>query len=216
MGCDWSFASQNSTIAPVVQACPPHRAACVAAVRHGSYLGRNATPNLSSTVMTQSERVDIAERELLRQRRARLTQLVGSPLRTPKGPPVPPDRRTFLREEAEELYWNELSWEKLTDEEMIGGSELVEYTFPAFLAFVDGLLLRESAPDSDAVATPRPDVVEDILQFLAARCLATGDDEIGPLETEMTSRLIDLVLYRLHGVEVEGVDRLSPTPDDDD
>lgn len=166
--------------------------------------------------MTQSERVQSPERELLRERRARLTQLVGTRLRTPKGPPVPPERRSFLREEAEELYWNELSWEKLTDEEMNGGSELVEYTFPAFLAFVDGLLLREAPPDSSAAATPRPDVVEDILQFLAARCLVTGEDEIGPLEKEMTSRLIDLVLYRLHGVEVEGLDRLSSATTDDE
>jgi len=135
----------------------------------------------------------------------------------PRGEPVPPERRAFLREEAEELYWNELAWEKLTDEEMEGGSALVEYTFPAFLAFVDGLLLRETPRDSPAAATPRPDVVEDILLFLAGRCLAAErQEEVDPLEVEMTSRLMDLVLYRLHGIPVEGLDRLSLSRHDDD
>ena len=122
----------------------------------------------------------------------------------------------YLREEAEELYWNELAWEKLTDEEMIGGSELVEYTFPAFLAFVDGLLLREVPHDAAAVAEPRPAVVEDILQFLAGRVLSEDDEEIGALEREMTSRLVDLVLYRLHGVETAGVNRLLLASSDED
>lgn len=167
--------------------------------------------------MTQAERANSPEQDLLRRRRDRLSELVGAPLRTPKGPPIAPERRSFLREEAEELYWNELAWEKLTDEEMIGGSELVELTFPAFLSFVDGLLLREVPPDSAATASPRPDVVEDVLAFLAELCLDVDrHEEIGPLEAEMTSRLIDLVLYRLHGVEVEKNDPLSHAREDGD
>jgi hypothetical protein len=156
------------------------------------------------------------ESALLRERRERLVRLTGGPLRTPKGPPTSPERAKFLREEAEELYWNELAWEKLTDEEMIGGSELVEYTFPAFLSFVDGLLLREVPADAASTAEPRPGVVEDILQFLAGRVLSNDDDEIGALEREMTSRLVDLVLYRLHGVETAGVNRLLLASSDDD
>lgn len=156
------------------------------------------------------------ETALLRERRERLVRLTGAPLRTPKGPPTTPERAQFLREEAEELYWNELAWEKLTDEEMIGGSELVEYTFPAFLAFIDGLLLREVPHDAAAGAEPRPAVVEEILRFLAGRCLSTDDEEIGALEREMTSRLIDLVLYRLHGVETAGVNRLLLASSDED
>ena len=156
------------------------------------------------------------ETALLRERRERLVRLTGAPLRTPKGPPTTPERAKYLREEAEELYWNELAWEKLTDEEMIGGSELVEYTFPAFLAFIDGLLLREVPHDAAAGAEPRPAVVEDILRFLASRCLSTDDEEIGALEREMTSRLIDLVLYRLHGVETAGVNRLLLASSDED
>lgn len=166
--------------------------------------------------MSDEPRAESPESRLLAERRARLTRLVGHPLRTPKGPPTTPERARFLREEAEELYWNELAWEKLTDEEMIGGSELVEYTFPAFLSFVDGLLLREVPRDSPVGAEPRPDVVEEILVFLVARSIGEDDDEIGPLEREMTSRLIDLVLYRLHGVETAGVNRLLLASSDED
>ena len=166
--------------------------------------------------MAEPQSVDNPETALLRERRARLERLTGAPLRTPKGPPTTPERARFLREEAEELYWNELAWEKLTDEEMIGGSELVEYTFPAFLAFIDGLLLREVPHDAAAGAEPRPAVVEEILHFLAGRCLSTDDEEIGALEREMTSRLIDLVLYRLHGVETAGVNRLLLASSDED
>jgi hypothetical protein len=166
--------------------------------------------------MPEAEREESPEARYLRERRARLVRLVGTQLRTPKGPPTTPERMRFLREEAEELYWNELAWEKLTDEEMIGGSELVEYTFPAFLSFVDGLLLREVSADSVAGAEPRPDVVEEVLLFLAGRCLSTDDEEIGALEREMTSRLVDLVLYRLHGVETAGVNRLLLARSDED
>lgn len=166
--------------------------------------------------MAEVEREESVETRYLRERRERLTRLVGATLRTPKGPPTTPERLRFLREEAEELYWNELAWEKLTDEEMIGGSELVEYTFPAFLAFIDGLLLREVPVDSAAGAEPRPDVVEDVLLFLVGRILSTDDDEIGALEREMTSRLVDLVLYRLHGVETAGVNRLLLARSDED
>ena len=52
-----------------------------------------------------------------------------------------------------------------------GGSELVEFAFPGFLAFVDGLLLKEVNADSPLPATPRPEVVEEILLFLATHYL---------------------------------------------
>jgi len=166
--------------------------------------------------MSEPQPQESRETALLRERRERLVRLTGAALRTPKGPRTTPERAQFLREEAEELYWNELAWEKLTDEEMIGGSELVEYTFPAFLAFIDGLLLREVPHDAAAGAEPRPAVVEEILRFLAGRCLSTDDEEMGALEREMTSRLIDLVLYRLHGVETSGVNRLLLASSDED
>ena len=148
----------------------------------------------------------------LARRRARLEQVLQHPLVPPRSSGVAEDRRAFLLEEAEELYWNELEWEKLTAEEMSqGGSELVELAFPGFLAFVDGLLLKEANKDSPVPASPRPEVVEDVLLFLARRCLEllpeTGAES--RLEREMTERLVDLVLYRLHSLPVDGADRLE-------
>jgi hypothetical protein len=152
-------------------------------------------------------------REALKRRRRRLANLIGRPLL----PPAPSgdlgeESRRFLLEEAQELYWNELSWEQITEEEDLGGgSGLVEFTFPGFLAFTEGLLLREVMPDSLAPARPRPEVVEDILMFLAGRCveLEGKDDDGSRMEAEVTARLMDLVLYRQHGIDVEEVERLE-------
>lgn len=124
---------------------------------------------------------------------------------------MPVERRRFLLEEAEELYWNELAWESLTAEERESGSDLVELTFPGFLTFVDGLLLKEVMPDSPTPPTPRPQVVEDILLFLAGRRLerenATGSEDV--FARQATDRLLDLVLYRLHMIPVQTADRLE-------
>ncbi len=141
----------------------------------------------------------------LARRRARLEQILQGALVPPRPSGIEPERRQFLLEEAEELYWNELEWEKLTAEEMQGGRELVEFAFPGFLAFVDGLLLKEANPDSQVPARPRPEVVEDLLLFLSKRHLELlpESDEQSVLEREMTTRLIDLVLYRLHGIAVD-------------
>ncbi|MBR9991216.1 MAG: hypothetical protein KFH98_15750 [Gemmatimonadetes bacterium] len=155
----------------------------------------------------------------LARRRARLEHLLQHPLVPPRSSGVSEDRRNFLREEAEELYWNELEWEKLTSEEMrSGGSELVELTFPGFLAFINGLLLKEVNSDSLAPASPRPEVVEDVLLFLSRRYLELlSETEAGPrLEREMTERLIDLVLYRLHGLPVDGFDPFALSRNDED
>ena len=106
-----------------------------------------------------------------------------------------------LRREAEDLYWNELSWEQLTDEEAVAGGRLTELAFPAFLAFIDGLLPRETADGP----RPHPDVVEEILLFLAQQYLRFTADLEGGADSQrivwaraMTSRLIDLVLYRVY------------------
>jgi hypothetical protein len=151
----------------------------------------------------------------LARRRARLEKILQTPLVPPRSSGIPEDRRKFLREEAEELYWNELEWEKLTSEEMESGRELVEFTFPGFLAFVDGLLLKEANPDSPVPANPRPEVVEDILLFLSTRYLEIlpETDDQSKLERLMTERLIDLVLYRLHNI---AVDRVQFSADSDD
>ena len=158
-------------------------------------------------------------RQFLARRRTRLSRLLQRDLEPP--PPsggLSEERRLFLLEEAEELYWNELSWEQVTAEEGVGESGLVEFTFPGFLAFIEGLLLKEVMPDSAAPASPRPEVVEDVLAFLAARCieLERVADPDAPVEREVTARLIDLVLYRQHDIAVEEVERAeeeAPAPD---
>ena len=151
-------------------------------------------------------------RDLVALRRSRLSRLIQRPLRPPQpSQGLREDRRRFLLEEAEELYWNELSWEQVTEEEGLGQSGLVEFTFPGLLAFVEGLLLQEVMPDSKAPASPRPEVVEDILAFLGARCVQLEGVEDGDSEMEhaVTLRLIDLVLYRQHEIDVEEVERLE-------
>lgn len=160
--------------------------------------------------------------EFLAARRKRLARLIQRPLMPPTSSgDLSDERRRFLLEEAEELYWNELSWEQVTEEEGLAESGLVELTFPGFLAFVEGLLLREVMPDSLAPASPRPEVVEDILLFLATRCveLDNVDEEDARMEREVTTRLIDLALYRQHDVDVEEFEQLEeeaqlPDPDE--
>jgi len=160
---------------------------------------------------------------LLGGRRERLEHLLGRSLEAPRtGPrsPIPEKIRSFLEEEAEDLYWNELEWEHITDEESLDGGPLTELAFPGFLAFVRGLLLTEVMPDAKAPASPRPEVVEDILRFLASRVVELEDGLAQPSpdggerlhrEREMTSRLIDLVLYRYHELSRADVARVEST-----
>ena len=149
---------------------------------------------------------------LLGGRRERLERLLGRKMNVPRTdarPPLSTKVRSFLREEAEDLYWNELEWEHITDEEALEEGPLTELAFPGFLAFVRGLLLAEVMPDALAPASPRPEVVEDVLGFLAARVVELEDglasseadgEERMDTELDMTSRLIDLVLYQFHGL----------------
>jgi hypothetical protein len=156
---------------------------------------------------------------LLSGRRERLERILERELGPPMtGPttPLTPDVRAFLCEEAEDLYWNELEWEHITDEEALEDGPLTQLAFPGFLAFVRGLLLTEVMPDALAPASPRPQVVEDTLGFLCGRVveleegLAAGDGddlEKERREMEMTSRLIDFVLYRFHELAPTEVER---------
>jgi len=158
---------------------------------------------------------------LLGGRRERLERLLGRELSAPKtGPraPLTPQVRDHLRSEAEDLYWNELAWEGITDEEALDGGPLAQLTFPGVLAFVRGLLLTEVMPDALAPASPRPEVVEDLLSFLGARVVELQDGLTDPDgseeetvrgELELTSRLIDLVLYRYHELGAEEVERVE-------
>lgn len=159
---------------------------------------------------------DLEPRGFLAHRRARLERLLARPLGAPpRAAPVPPERRRFLREEAEELYWSELAWERLTADGPLRRDGVVEHAFPGFLTFIDGLLLREAGPSSPVPASPRPQVVEDIALFLARRCLEL-DPRAGTeaaTERELTERLLDLVLCRLHGLPLEEVERLERARD---
>lgn len=158
---------------------------------------------------------------LLGGRRERLERLLGREMDQPKtGPraPLSTKIRAFLREEAEDLYWNELEWEHITDEEALEEGPLTELAFPGFLAFVRGLLLMEVMPDAKAPASPRPEVVEDILDFLAARVVELEDGNEGQdgdaedrrsTELDMTSRLIDLVLYQFYGLGPADIERIE-------
>ena len=65
-------------------------------------------------------------------------------------------------------------------------------------------------PDSLAPANPRPEIAEDVAKFLAERVVALQDEMGGGGEENaeqqardlgLTDRLLDLVLFRLHGVD---------------
>ena len=161
------------------------------------------------------------ESTLLAGRVKRIELILGHSLPLPPAPPLPPlqeKERDHLQEVAQDLYWNEMEWEKLTNEERLDEEFLTEMAFPGFLAFVRGLLLSETMPDSLAPPRPSPEVVQDLLGFLAARvveleeksALSDGEDrEHREAELKMTSRLVDLVLYTLHGFGPEEVGKVE-------
>jgi len=158
---------------------------------------------------------------LLEARRERLERLLGRPLPAPapaSDEPLTAEGRRYLLGEAESLYWNDLEWEHITDEEAGEHGRITQMTFPGFLAFVRGLLLHEVMPDSQAPPSPRPQVVEEILRFLTGRVveleegLATppeGEAEKLRSELDVTNHLVDLVLYLLHGVSREDQERIE-------
>jgi len=157
---------------------------------------------------------------LLGGRRERLERLLGRTLAPPPpdaSEPITDEGRKYLMGEAEDLYWNEIEWEHITDEEAMEEGPIPEMTFPGLLAFVRGLLLSEVMPDSLSPAEPRPQVVVDLLGFLAKRvveleeALAEPSTEAVRLQAEltMTSGLIDRVLYAFHGLGGEDIERVE-------
>lgn len=159
---------------------------------------------------------------LIEGRKERLERILEREMSLPPGAdthPLTDDKRRYLLDEAEDLYWNELEWENITAEERLDEGALTELAFPGLLAFVRGLLLQETMPDALAPARPRPEVVEDILHFLAERVVELrdeapeegGGDEEASVEMElaMTNRLIDLVTYELYELDGEEVERVE-------
>ena len=160
-------------------------------------------------------------RTLLTGRRERMERVLGrslSPLDVGSNEPLPDETRAYLLSEAQDLYWNELEWENVTDEEALDEGPVAEFTFPGLLAYVRGLLLTEVMPDALAPANPRPQVVGDLLEFLADRVVELEDGLASPAATEperlrseldMTSDVIDRVLYLYHGLEQGDVEQLE-------
>jgi len=158
---------------------------------------------------------------LIEGRRERLERILERDLSPPPGAdtdPLTDEKRQYLLGEAEDLYWNELEWENITEEERLDGGALTELAFPGLLAFVRGLLLQETMPDALAPARPRPEVVEDILRFLAERVVELrdeapdegGEDEArAEVELAMTNRLIDLVTYELYELDDGEIERVE-------
>ncbi|MCL7970951.1 MAG: hypothetical protein M8866_02520 [marine benthic group bacterium] len=130
--------------------------------------------------------------------------------------PTAPAARRHLFEEACELYWNELNWEQLTNEELVGGGELTEMVFPGLLALVDAWLPRAENGEPDRDREHR-DVAHDFLLWLASRLVALrierpedGADRarIGR-EIQVTDDLIDLVSFRLYCISEGEMEKLA-------
>jgi hypothetical protein len=159
--------------------------------------------------------------ELVQNRRRAIQEVVGKALQIPGGTPdtpLAPEKRSHLLEELQELYWNDLEWENVTEEERMEGGSLPELTFPGVLALTRGLLLTEVAADSLGDAEPRPEVVEDFVVFLASRVLeldraASGEPgeegDRSALELRMTEGLLDRVLMEYHNLSPEDVGMLD-------
>lgn len=95
-------------------------------------------------------------RRLLDERRTRLETATGKKLNpvTSGGAPLPEADRKHLLDEAVDLYWNELEWENLTEEEELEGGPVPEFTFPGFLALVRGMLLEQALPRPASKPSP--------------------------------------------------------------
>jgi hypothetical protein len=160
-------------------------------------------------------------RDLVRNRRRALQEAVGRALQEPGGtpePPLAPERRAHLLEELQDLYWNDLEWENVTEEERMEGGAIPELTFPGVLALTRGLLQTDVPEDSPAGPEPRPEVVEQFLEFLAERVIdlrsvASGapseDADRAALDLRMTEGLLDRVLVEYHRLPLEDVGSLE-------
>lgn len=128
--------------------------------------------------------------------------------------PARPEVRRHLFEEACELYWNELSWEEITDEEAVGDGQLTEMVFPGLLALVDALLPRAPNGEPDRDREHR-DVAHDFLLWLAGRLVElrnsrpedNGDRARIRREVAVTDELIDLICFRLYSLTGDEIER---------
>ncbi len=159
--------------------------------------------------------------DLLESRRRLLQETVGRALLIPEGtedPPLSHDRLEHLLDELRDLYWNDLEWENVTEEERMEGGAIPELTFPGVLALTRGLLLTDVPEGAATGPEPRPEVVEQFLEFLAERVIdlrrlafgAPGDDgDRAALDLRMTEGLLDRVLVEYHRLSLEDVGTLE-------
>jgi hypothetical protein len=151
----------------------------------------------------------------LEERRERLLTSTGPALRIPESDttvPLTPERRRHLFEEAVELYWNDLEWENITEEERMEGGPLPELTFPGFLAYVRGLLLTQVRPIPWPRPRPGPRWWRTCWGSWPGACwtwrrrFARGPPSTATgaaLEFRMTDGLLDRVLMTYHGIQAE-------------
>ena len=158
---------------------------------------------------------------LLTGRREQMERILDRKLEPPTagaGQPIPAETRKYLLSEAQDLYWNELEWEYLTDEEALEQGPIAELTFPGLLAYVRGLLLSKVMPDSLSPANPRPQVVSDLMDFLAGRVIELEDGLAEPgvpeverlrAELDMTAGVVDRVLFLYHALAEADVEKVE-------
>lgn len=170
------------------------------------------------TETKEARSLDLAARTLVEERVRSLQRLVQRDL-DPSDlilRPTAPAARRHLFEEACELYWNELNWEQLTDEELCAERELTEMVFPGLLALVDAWLPRSDNGEPDRDREHR-DVAHDFLLWLAARLVELrvqkpedGADRVRiHREIQVTDELIDLVSFRLYCLTDIEIERLA-------
>ena len=161
--------------------------------------------------------VELAARTLVEERVRSLRRLLDRQL-DPDDIVVRPTAaasRRHLFEEACDLYWNELNWEQLTDEERIADGELTEMVFPGLLALVDALLPRSENGEPDRDREHR-DVAHDFLLWLAGRLVELrstrpeDEEDRDRIRTEIqvTDDLVDLVSCRLFCLSDEETGRI--------
>ncbi|MCL7927584.1 MAG: hypothetical protein M8860_00295 [marine benthic group bacterium] len=172
---------------------------------------------MAGSVPQTSPGLELAARTLVEERVRALRRLLDREL-DPDDiivRPTAPASRKHLFEDACDLYWNELNWEQLTDEERISGGELTEMVFPGLLTLVDALLPRSDNGEPDRDREHR-DVAHDFLLWLAGRLVelraTRPDDEEDRerirAEIQVTDDLIDLVSCRLYCLTDEETGRI--------
>lgn len=161
----------------------------------------------------------VAARTLVEERMRSVRRAVRRDV-APRDVVIRPTRRQsrdHLLREACELYWNELQWEGVAGEERVGDEEFTEMVFPGLLSLLDALLPTGVNGEPER-GRERRDVIHDFLFWLGGRLVdlrgarpGAGDGDRTRIrrDTRLTDRLIDLVVYRLYGLEDEEIDRVE-------